>query len=267
MKVEGKRVLLTGATGGLGRAIAHGLAGRGGHLILTSRKREELDQLAIDLPGDKHSVIVSDLAEEGEAERLANEAADIDILVANAALPGSGRLDGFSAAEIARAVRVNLEAPMILARLLVPAMADRGEGHLVFVSSLSGKAASPRASIYNATKFGLRGFSLALRQDLIVDRTGVGASVVMPGFIRDAGMFADSGAPAPKGAGTATPEQVSDGVLSAIEQNRAEVAVAPIQLRFMAHFAHFFPRIAARSQQGGGAKLADKLAAGQTDKR
>lgn len=267
MRVEGKRVLLTGATGGLGRAIAQGLAGRGAHLVLSSRKREELDQLALDLPGDRHSAIVSDLADEGAAERLAAEAGDVDVLVANAALPGSGRLDGFSPAEIARAVRVNLEAPMVLARLLIPAMAARHEGHLVFVSSLSGKAASPRASIYNATKFGLRGFTLALRQDLIVDGTGVGASVVMPGFVRDAGMFADSGARPPKGAGTATPEQVSDGVISAIEQNRAEVAVAPIQLRAMAHLAHFFPRLAARTQQGSGAKLADKLAAGQTDKR
>jgi short-subunit dehydrogenase len=267
MRVDGKRVLLTGATGGLGRAIAHGLAGRGAQLVLSSRKREELDQLALDLPGDQHAAVVSDLAEEGAAERLIDEAGDIDILVANAALPGSGRIEAFSPDEVARAVRVNLEAPMIMARLLIPKLAAKHEGHLVFVSSLSGKAASPRASIYNATKFGLRGFTLALRQDLIVDGTGVGASVVMPGFIRDAGMFADSGAPAPKGAGTATPEQVADGVLSAIEQNRAEVAVAPIQLRAMAHFAHFFPRLAARSQQGSGAKLADKLAAGQTDKR
>lgn len=267
MRVEGKRVLLTGATGGLGRAIAQALAARGAHLVLTSRKRRELEELALDLPGDRHSVIVSDLAEDGEAERLAEAAGDVDILVANAALPGSGRLDGFEPGQIARAVRVNLEAPMILARLLIPGMAERREGHLVFVSSLAGKAASPRASIYNATKFGLRGFSLALRQDLAVDGTGVGASVVMPGFVRDAGMFADSGAPPPKGVGTATPEQVADGVISAIEANRAEVAVAPLQQRAIAHLAHFFPRVAARAQQGGGAKVADKLAAGQTDKR
>jgi short-subunit dehydrogenase len=267
MRIDGKRVLLTGATGGLGRAIAEGLAARGAHLVLSSRKREELDQLALDLPGEQHAVAVSDLAEEGAAERLVADAGEVDILVANAALPGSGRLEDFSTAEIARAVRVNLEAPMIMARLLIPQMAARHEGHLVFISSLSGKAASPRASIYNATKFGLRGFTLALRQDLEIDDTGIGASVVMPGFIRDAGMFADSGAPTPKGAGTASPEQVSDGVLSAIEANRAEVAVAPVQLRAMAHLAHFFPRAAARTQKGSGAKLAEKLAEGQTEKR
>lgn len=267
MEIKGTRTLLTGATGGLGRAIAVALAERGSTLILSSRKREELEKLALDLPGDGHSVAVSDLAEPGAAERLATEAGRVDILVANAALPGSGKLDGFSTEEIARAVRVNLEAPMILARLLMTGMIERGSGHLVFVSSLSGKAASPRASIYNGTKFGLRGFSLALREDLAGDRTGVGSSVVMPGFIRDAGMFADSGARAPKGAGTASPEQVGEGVVKAIEANRAEVAVAPLQLRAMAHFAHFFPAIAARAQRGGGTKTAERVASGQTDKR
>ena len=149
--------------------------------------------------------MVSDLAEPGAAEWLANEAGDVDLLVANAALPGSGKLESFSTEEISRAVRVNLEAPIILTRVLMPGMIARGKGHLVYVSSLSGKAASPRASIYNGTKFGLRGFALALREDLAGDGTGVGASVVLPGFIRDAGMFADSGAKAPPGTGTSTP--------------------------------------------------------------
>src|SRR5690349_6632187 len=98
MRIEGKRALLTGATGGLGKAIAKGLAGRGATLVLSSRKRDELDALAAELPGNGHSVIVSDLAEEGAAERLAAEAGDVDILVANAALPGSGRIEGYSPA-------------------------------------------------------------------------------------------------------------------------------------------------------------------------
>jgi short-subunit dehydrogenase len=267
MRIEGKRALLTGATGGLGRAIAKSLADRGASLVLSSRKREELEQLALDLPGEGHAVAVSDLAEPGAAERLVAEAGRVDILVANAALPGSGKLEDFTPEQVARAVRVNLEAPMIMARLLIPEMSSRHEGHLVFISSLSGKAASPRASIYNATKFGLRGFTLAIREDLIVDDTGIGASVVMPGFVRDAGMFADSGAKPPPGAGTATPEQVGAGVIRAIEANKAEIAVAPPQLRAMAHLAHFFPRVAARTQRGSGAKLAEKLASGQTDKR
>ena len=163
--------------------------------MLSSRKGDELERLAASLPGGGHRVEVADLAEEGEALRLLEAAGDIDVLAANAALPASGRLDGFSQDEIGRALRVNLEAPIRIARELVPVLTARGSGHLVFVSSLSGKAATARASLYCATKFGLRGFALALREDL--RGTGVGVSVVMPGSIRDAGMFADANAAAP----------------------------------------------------------------------
>ncbi len=102
----------------------------------------------------------------------------------------------------------------------------------MFVSSLSGRAASARSSLYNATKFGLRGFALALRMDLRAQ--GVGVSLVSPGFIRDAGMFADSGAPLPPGVGTRSPQDVARAVAEAIERNRAEVDVAPLSLRLRA---------------------------------
>ncbi len=108
-------------------------------------------------------------------------------------------------------------------------MLARRRGHLVFMGSLAGKAASPASSLYNATKFGLRGFALALREDL--RDAGVGVSVIMPGFISDAGMFADSGVKLPPGVGTRTPEQVAAAVLRAVEQNRAEVTVAPLPIR------------------------------------
>src|SRR6478735_6427056 len=238
MQIQGKRVLLTGATGGLGRAIAIALAEGGAEVVLSSRKRDELEKLALDLKGEGLGVAVSDLAEPGAAEALAAEAGKIDVLVANAGLPASGWIEDFSPEEITRAVRVNLEAPMILARQLMGPMIERGDGHLVFVSSLAGKAPSPRASLYNGTKFGLRGFAIALREDLVGKKTGVSASVVMPGFIRDAGMFADSGSKTPPGVGTATPEDVANGVIKAVESNRAEVAIAPSQMRAMAHFAH-----------------------------
>ncbi|MCB0865786.1 MAG: SDR family NAD(P)-dependent oxidoreductase [Solirubrobacterales bacterium] len=267
MRIDGKRALVTGATGGLGRAIARALAEGGAQLVLSSRKEADLQELADSLPGSGHTIAVSDLAEPGAAEALAVVAGKIDLLVANAGLPASGWVEDFSPEEISRAVRVNLEAPMILARLLMGPMIERGEGHLVFVSSLAGKAPSPRASLYNGTKFGLRGFALALREDLIGKGTGVSASVVMPGFIRDAGMFADSGSKTPPGVGTASPEEVATGVIRAVESDRAEVAVAPPQQRALAHFAHFFPAVSLRAQRGGGTKVAEKLAKGQTDKR
>jgi short-subunit dehydrogenase len=268
MELAGRTALLTGATGGLGRAIAEALAGRGVTLVLSGRKPDALEALAGGLTGSGHRVVPSDLAEPGAVERLAVDAGQVDLLVANAGLPGAGWLADFSEEEVKRALRVNLEAPMLLARALFPAMIEHGEGHLVFVSSLSGKSANPRSSIYNATKFGLRGFALGLRTDL--GPRGVGVSLVSPGFIREAGMFADSGAKAPPGMGTARPDQVGAAVVKAIEADRVEIAVAPLHQRFMAHAGMVSPSVAVRAQSGSaGQRAAEAVAAGhlKTGKR
>lgn len=266
MELAGKTALLTGATGGLGRAIAKALAGRGATLVLSSRKPEDLEKLAAELPGEGHRTLPCDLAEQWAAEKLATEAGEIDVLVANAGLPGTGRLPEFSTQNLLRALRVNLEAPMMLARGLEPQMVERGEGHMVFISSLSGKSATPLSSVYNATKFGLRGFALGLRADL--DPVGVGVSIVSPGTIREAGMYADSGARPIPGLGTGSPEQVADAVVKAIERNKVEIAVAPVQQRFLAHFALASPAIGVKAASGdSGQKAAAAVARGQTEKR
>ncbi|HET8566906.1 MAG TPA: SDR family NAD(P)-dependent oxidoreductase [Solirubrobacterales bacterium] len=267
MNLSGRKALLTGATGGLGRAIAQALAERGAQVALSARNRDALEAMAEELPGSGHSVLPADLAEPDAAERLAAEAAGTEILVANAGLPAAGRLDDFSAEQVKRALRVNLEAPMLMARALYPAMAEAGAGHLVFVASLSGKAASPRTSIYNATKFGLRGFALGLRPDLAPH--GVGVSLVSPGFVREAGMFADSGAKPPPGMGTATPEQVGAATVKAIERNKVEIAVAPLPQRAGAHLALVSPALGVKAQSGSaGQKSAEAIAKGHSaDKR
>lgn len=265
MRLEGKTALLTGATGGLGRAIAEALASRGATLVLSSRKAEELAELAASLAGEGHRTAVADLALEGSGERLAGEAGAVDVFVANAALPAGGRLERFSHEDLTRALRVNLEAPVKMARELVPAMRERGSGHLVFISSLQGKVALAHSSVYTATKFGLRGFGLALRDDLW--GTGVGVSVILPGFIRGAGMFADSGAKAPAGLGTSSPAEVGDAVVTAIERNRPEVEVAPLLQRLGAGFAHRRPHLAARVTRANAGRVADQVVRGQGEKR
>jgi short-subunit dehydrogenase len=244
MELAGRTALLTGATGGLGRAIAKALAERGASVTLSARKAEALEELAAELPGDGHRTIPTDLAEPGSAERLAAEAGEVDVLVANAGLPGAGWLADFTPEQVKRALRVNLEAPMLLAQALFPAMIERGSGHLVFVASVNGKAATARTSIYCATKFGLRGFALALRADL--RPKGIGVSLVSPGFVRDAGMFAEAGAKPPLGLGTCASEEVGAAVVKAVERDRAEVVVAPIVDRALSHLALASPSIAAR---------------------
>jgi short-subunit dehydrogenase len=259
MELAGRTALLTGATGGLGRAIAKALAARGATLALSARKAEALAALAAELPGEGHRVLPADLAEPGAAAALAAAAGEVDVLVANAGLPGAGRLTDFTPEQVTRALRVNLEAPMLMAQALLPAMLERGSGHLVFISSLSGKAASPRSSVYNATKFGVRGFALGMRADL--GPQGIGVSLVSPGFIREAGMFAEAGAKPPPGLGTGTPEQVGAAVAKAVEQNKAEIAVAPLPQRALAHFALASPAISVRVQSGSAGQKAAKAVA------
>ena len=155
---------------------------------------------------------------------------------------------------------------MLLAHGLIEPMVARGSGHLLFMSSLSGRAAAPGSSVYSATKFGLRGFALALREDLAPK--GVGVSVVLPGFIRDAGMFADSGAKLPPGVGTKRPEDVARAVVKAIEANRAELDVAPLPLRAGAVIASLIPGPAGAVQRRFGATAtAEQFERGQNDKR
>ncbi|HEY7892973.1 MAG TPA: SDR family NAD(P)-dependent oxidoreductase [Solirubrobacteraceae bacterium] len=263
MRIEGSKVLLTGATGGLGQAIARALHARGAQLILTGRRIDVLGPLASALGARTLSVDLSDPVELG---RLVSEVGDVDILVANAALPGTGPLRSFTVEEIDRALEVNLRAPIVLAHAFAPAMVKRGHGHLVFVSSLSGKAATPDASIYGATKFGLRGFATAMRGEL--HDSGVGVSTIFPGFIREAGMFAEAKVSLPVGVGTRAPRHVAEAVVRAIERNRGEIDVAPLSLRLGAMFASVAPEVSLRFQRlAGGAKVSRDLGQAQQGKR
>jgi short-subunit dehydrogenase len=264
LRIDGCRVLLTGASGGLGGAIARALHERGAWLVLTARRAGPLDALAAEL-GEAEPA-PADLSRPDDLAALAKRAADADVFVANAGLPASGRLEDFTPEELDRALDVNLRAPIQLTRALVPGMVERGRGHLVFVSSLSGKAASPGATVYSATKFGLRGFAQGLGQDL--HGTGVGVTAIFPSFVRDAGLFADTGVELPRWVRTVTPEQVAEAVVRGIERGRAEIDVAPLDLRAGTLVAQAAPGLAAALQRRlGGAEIAERIARGQAGKR
>lgn len=266
MEIIGTRVLLTGATGGLGRTMARRLAASGAEVIVSGRDQDALEALVAELPGSGHETAAADLGEPDAALELAGSLGPVDCLVANAALPATGRLTELTGAQVARMLRVNLESPILLAQALLPGMLERGQGKIVLIGSLAGKAGSPRSSIYNATKFGLRGFAFGLGPDLT--GTGVGVSVVAPGFVRDAGMFADSGAKSPAGLGTTSPEEVADAVLEAIAGDKLEITVAPVKQRAIAHMGLVSPALSYRFQSGkAGQKTADIVARGQADKR
>jgi len=263
VNLAGRSVLLTGATGGLGHAIARRLRAAGAELVLTGRRTEVLEPLAAETAARSLAV---DLADADAVARLAAECADVDVLVSNAGLPGTGQLSTFSVEELDRALAINLRAPMVLARLIGERMVARRSGHMVFMSSLAGKVGTPRSSVYSATKFGLRGFAQSLREDL--RPSGVGVSAIFPGFVRDAGMFHDTGAKLPPGVGTVSPEAVADAVVRAIERNRGEVDVAPVGLRAGAMAAGLAPDLAATVQRKlGGQRIAEEHVSAQTTKR
>jgi short-subunit dehydrogenase len=266
VRIDGSRILLTGATGGIGRAIAKALHDRGGHLLLSGRREQVLDEVVAELGGDRAEAMPADLKSPATARELVQRAGRVDILVANHALPASGRLDEYTDDEMDRAIVVNFNAPIHMTHALVPQMVERGSGHLVFISSIAGKVASGGGSLYSATKFGLRGFATALHDELLGD--GVGVTTVFPGFISDAGMWADTGLELRKGVSTRTPEQVADAVVKGIETNKSEIDVAPLSLRAGGWAAGVSQSAVQRIQRmAGSEQMAKSMAEAQRSKR
>jgi short-subunit dehydrogenase len=263
VQISGSTVLLTGASGGIGQAIARAIGARGGHLILTGRRIGILELLAAELGARALAV---DLSQAAGLERLVEQTGDLDILIANAGIPAAGRLESFTLTELDRALDVNLRAPIALAHALLDGMLERRRGHLLFISSIAGKTAVPGNPLYHATKYGLRGFAAGLRTDL--HGSGVGVSCIFPGFIRDAGIFADSGVKLPPGMGTRSPKDVAAAVVRAIERDRGELDVASLPQRGGAMLAGLAPDLsAAVVRRLGGEGIARQMDEALRDKR
>lgn len=264
MKITNEtRVLITGANGGLGVAIARAFARAGAQVIASGRREDALAPLR-----DEHKaeLALADLSQRADVQRLAQTAQACDVLVLNAALPASGPLLVFDAEQIDRALDVNLRAPIQLARVAAEAMLQRGRGHIVLISSISGKVAVGGTSLYSATKFGMRGFGLGLREDL--RKGGVGVSTIFPGLIRDAGLFAMTGVKLPAMVGTRSPENVADAVMRAVRNDVAEIDVAAFEQRLGGWLAPLFPGLISKLQRmGGGERIAGQIIEGQRLKR
>ena len=254
--LSGATVLLTGATGGLGRALATELARRGAQLVLTGRRSDALADLKASLPGDPETV-VADLSDPEAAARVGREAGPVDVLIANAGVEAAERLEEMSSAQITAAITTNLTSAAVLAGELAPGMIERRRGHVVLISSVAGRIATVgNGPIYTATKWGLRGLGLLLREDW--RGTGVSASVVYPGPIADAGMFARADEELPRGMRTVSPAQVVAATMRAIEKDRAEVVVGDPMLRVSCAVGALAPRPVAAAVRWSGAESVRK---------
>ncbi|MCU1497002.1 MAG: short-chain dehydrogenase/reductase [Acidimicrobiales bacterium] len=252
MDIKGASILVTGASGGLGSAMVRELAARGADLVLSARNVATLDQLAAETGAE---VVVADLADRADVERLAARVASCDVLVANAGIGNDPPLSELTDDVIDNSIDVNLRSPIVLANAFAQARIAAGRpGQIVLVGSLSGVAATVGSRMYNATKFGLRGFALSFRQEL--EGTGIGCSHVLPGFIRDAGMFADGDIELPPGVRTKSPADVAVGIVRAITRNPPEVYVSPTELRLASTLGSVAPGLSAAIQRRLG--LADR---------
>lgn len=224
------------ASRGLGPYIARALANEGVHLALTARTADALEATASEVTalGVRAIAIPEDVTAPAGRARLLERAtahAPIDILVNNAGIEWVCRYTDMSVEQIENMVQTNLVAPLILSRLVLPDMVARGSGHVVMMSSLGGKKGSPYSATYAATKAGLIEWTSSAREEL--RGTGVSASVICPGFVSQAGMFAEYGKSAPRLAGESTPKEVAEAVLRAIERDVGETIVNPGPNRLM----------------------------------
>lgn len=251
VRLEGRTALVTGASRGLGRHMARALADEGMELALAARSEEGLRAAADEVRerGPEAVVLPADLSDRDEVKRLARRAEEtldgVDVLVNNAGVTETASFHGRDPDAIALAVEVNLLAPMLLARHLLPGMVERGRGHVVNVSSLAGKAGPPYEAVYGGTKAGLVGFTQSLRREY--RGTGVGASVICPGYVSGAGMYADAveetGVQASRAMGTSTPEEVAAAVVRSIREDAPEVIVSPMPVRPLLALSEVSPRL------------------------
>lgn len=188
MKIDGKRILITGAGGGIGHMLALALANKGGILLLADRQVELLEKLRSEITtsGGKAMVVAADLLQEGAPQQLADaamrELGGVDILINLAGIMSFALFQNETAQSIERLWRVNVIAPMQLTRALLPQMLARGDGRVVNIGSVFGSIGFACFANYSANKFAVRGFSQALRREL--EGSGVGVTYVAPRYTR-----------------------------------------------------------------------------------
>lgn len=182
MRLLGKRVLITGASRGIGRSLAETFADAGATVALVARDGAAIESLAAQLGGTAHPADLLDTEQlRGLVHRVEDDAGPVDVLVNNAGLAHDGPLWESSADQVEAQVRLNLTVPLELCRQAVPRMLRRGAGHLVNVASLAALASVPGMTAYAATKAGLAHGTAALRDEL--KGLPIGVTTVMVGGV------------------------------------------------------------------------------------
>jgi short-subunit dehydrogenase len=250
--LTGKTVLLTGASGGLGVVLARAFGALKTRIALVAYPGTGLDDLQreVERQGGKALAFVADLRDPAERRALVEEVGrtlgPVDVLVNDAGVEFTSLYHELSEENICDVISVNLEAAMILTRLLLPGMLERKCGHIVNMSSLAGKAGPALQEPYAATKAALVAFTTSLRASYA--GTGVSASAIVPGFV-EAGIYArlkaQTGQAAPALLRACPPEWVARAVLRSIEHDLPEVIVSRYPIRPMLMLSTLSPSLGA----------------------
>ena len=256
----GRTAILTGANGGLGLPLTSALAGAGMDLLLVAYPGVGLEDAcaAARSKGVRATPLVADLREDAgrrlTLETAAERLGQVDVLINNAGVEYSAPYHELSPEQIREVMAVNLEAPMMLTRGILPGMLARKRGHIVNISSLAGKAGPACQEPYAASKAGLCAFTFSLRNTY--RGTGVSASVVTPGFV-DAGIYARmqrrTGRSAPMLLAACSPERVAAAVLRALSRDRAEIIVNRYPMRPLLALMALWSGLAERVPEWTGA--------------
>jgi len=186
-KLTGKVALVTGASSGIGEATALALAEEGAIVAISARRADRLQDLVkrITDKGGKAFPIVGDVAEEAQANEIVQKAykelGRLDILVNNAGVMLLGQIDGANTEDWRRMINTNVLGLLYVTHAALPIMKGQNSGHIVNISSVAGRTARAGSGVYNASKWGVVGFSEALRQEVLKNKIRV--TIIEPGIV------------------------------------------------------------------------------------
>jgi short-subunit dehydrogenase len=249
---KGKVVIITGASSGIGAGVACRLASDGMCLALAARRVDRLKQVAAEVEalGGEALVVPTDVSKRKDIERMLQATLDrwgrVDVLFNNAGVGYDEKLLDTTPEDIHAEIQVNLTAVIECTQVVLPVMLKQGFGHIINTSSLSGLIATPSASIYSATKFGVIGFSDSMRREL--RGTAIKVSAFAPGFIPTEfsprlKAIADGDPHAPKLPGVMPVTYVADQIARLIQRPRMHL-ILPVSWRILVLAAFLFPGLA-----------------------
>lgn len=222
MKIEGSNMMVTGASRGIGRAIAVDLAEAGANVVAVARSKDKLEEVADQVSGIRP--VACDLTDAAERERLFDEAGAVDALVNDAGTAWVGTFVDMTPDDVDAQIDLNLRAMIATCALALPAMLERDAGHIVNLGSILGFAPGPPLTVYSATKAAIHAFTEGLRREVV--GTNVRVTLVAPGPVKETGALDQEGdeeatatlRSAFDNFGT-TPEEVARAVRTALERD------------------------------------------------